>query len=1189
MADLKPHSYGSFSYKALNAGIGKSLTSKSKLNNTIQLDMSFVKLTSTIQLPEYLGEGNIGFTLGLHAIDQDVKFEDIYSGQEGADANCPLIGYTYTPNGMTRRIYARPPSSEVSGLINLFDGRKKLLNTTKNLYIPPPGITSVTIGRNKNGLLAHGQINFTVPTLSQLEILHRTFLVPGVGMILEWGNQFAQAYDSTEYNELGDITTNVDESATVEKKLFPWYNRIELMQMLNRLARRQVGLEEILKNYVYPTHGQYMWMFGRVANFSTTANSDGSFNCIVKIVGPSEDAWAYSVYNTVIPPADNSGKICAQNVHSVASYFSGTTVGALNLQSLLNLVLSNPAHDWHNHVLKFTNGNLKTGDPDKQPDNAGNDTSQTTFAENEDAYFMTWKFFVNAVLNDDIPGGGVKEIFKLAGMDDAQIKAKISLLRRYDGPINGYIDDPYEPFVGMHKYLRSIDLSTMFIVNERAVNESKDLPEYQVKEQRGYGFLPGKDAFFQELDDSTQPKMSDTGAGDFNLSTAQFNNANPSAAGEGDRGFLSAGVWINHKAVVESMMGAETILHGVTTLLNKMSAATCNYWQLVLDASEPVSETGEEKHEYIVIDANYRENSDVAVGDFLDKVYVFNKYARTDEESGQLVGSELTDCTVDLSLPKRLFSQIATLGLYRTEDLKTLGIESATTQQTTSMPILSDPNEALRKMFGITSLSAKDTAGQGPDLTILPDDERARNSLVNSTQCNKGSSQTAGRLGANKSAEVNVGAPDYAQELAIFTNFKFVGVRRRDDLLPPDKTTLADLQKVFNDSAVCQACTTAEPTDPASSSKPTDDAVPPGPVSYTGTDNKTYSVDIVKDSSGNTTASKLLYSAGYRNGQLPSNVRSSIGSGHSLYSEVAVKYNEMKAAAKAAGVDLIINASYRTVSKQVAMLQEYGLYNGMKSSTNPNAYGAARPGTSNHGWGLSVDLNTAASGWLSVNAPTYGFSPLDNDPVHWTYTGPIAPPKPYAPDVTPQPAQPISPPTTTPTVFDPRTNQSRVCTDKEITECNRLKDVINRGTAIEVAESSKKAAFNGLLRKFDNLKAMWRYVEPYPELMMARIARTADMDASNAFGASPGTLSISADMTLPGINGFRVGELFWIERIPAFYKAFGAFQIISIEDTIDIGGWNTKIHARFNYLGKKWKDSVVRKLQGISATGEGGE
>ena len=98
--------------------------------------------------------------------------------------------------------------------------------------------------------------------------------------------------------------------------------------------------------------------------------------------------------------------------------------------------------------------------------------------------------------------------------------------------------------------------------------------------------------------------------------------------------------------------------------------------------------------------------------------------------------------------------------------------------------------------------------------------------------------------------------------------------------------------------------------------------------------------------------------------------------------------------------------------------------------------------------------------------------------------------------------------------------------------------------------------------------------------MSSKIARSADGNRSNAFGASPGTLSISAEIVLPGVNGLRVGELFWIDRIPAFYKAFGAFQVLSIEDMIGVDGWKTKIHSRFNYLGTKWKEATAAILEG---------
>jgi LAS superfamily LD-carboxypeptidase LdcB len=48
------------------------------------------------------------------------------------------------------------------------------------------------------------------------------------------------------------------------------------------------------------------------------------------------------------------------------------------------------------------------------------------------------------------------------------------------------------------------------------------------------------------------------------------------------------------------------------------------------------------------------------------------------------------------------------------------------------------------------------------------------------------------------------------------------------------------------------------------------------------------------------------------------------------------------------------------------------------------------PGTSNHGWGLSVDINVAADAragrWLHANTARYGFfNDVPTEPWHWTY------------------------------------------------------------------------------------------------------------------------------------------------------------------------------------------------------------
>ena len=64
------HNFSSFSYKIINKNIRDILDARSRLDNTVQVAMPFVKATTTIQ-HSYLDNdlSNMGFTLGLHGIN----------------------------------------------------------------------------------------------------------------------------------------------------------------------------------------------------------------------------------------------------------------------------------------------------------------------------------------------------------------------------------------------------------------------------------------------------------------------------------------------------------------------------------------------------------------------------------------------------------------------------------------------------------------------------------------------------------------------------------------------------------------------------------------------------------------------------------------------------------------------------------------------------------------------------------------------------------------------------------------------------------------------------------------------------------------------------------------------------------------------------------------------------------------
>lgn len=103
--------------------------------------------------------------------------------------------------------------------------------------------------------------------------------------------------------------------------------------------------------------------------------------------------------------------------------------------------------------------------------------------------------------------------------------------------------------------------------------------------------------------------------------------------------------------------------------------------------------------------------------------------------------------------------------------------------------------------------------------------------------------------------------------------------------------------------------------------------------------------------------------------------------------------------------------------------------------------------------------------------------------------------------------------------------------------------------------------------------------EMNPDRMRLKMAQNAEISTTNNSShawRAPGKLSITADITIPGTAGFRMGQIFWIDRIVENYKKFGAFQIFGISEHIDISkGWTTTLHSRFNALPRKLLDQKI--------------
>jgi cell wall-associated NlpC family hydrolase len=130
---------------------------------------------------------------------------------------------------------------------------------------------------------------------------------------------------------------------------------------------------------------------------------------------------------------------------------------------------------------------------------------------------------------------------------------------------------------------------------------------------------------------------------------------------------------------------------------------------------------------------------------------------------------------------------------------------------------------------------------------------------------------------------------------------------------------------------------------------------------------------------------------GYPNGLIPPSAMCPLGvGGHQLRCDAAAAYRAMSQAFAAQfGSPICITDSYRTYASQVRLYGEKPAL-------------AAVPGTSNHGWGLAVDLcggiqtyNTPQYAWMVANAGRFGYlhptwaDPGNGreEPWHWEYAG----------------------------------------------------------------------------------------------------------------------------------------------------------------------------------------------------------
>lgn len=140
--------------------------------------------------------------------------------------------------------------------------------------------------------------------------------------------------------------------------------------------------------------------------------------------------------------------------------------------------------------------------------------------------------------------------------------------------------------------------------------------------------------------------------------------------------------------------------------------------------------------------------------------------------------------------------------------------------------------------------------------------------------------------------------------------------------------------------------------------------------------------------------------AGQPNGQLPDDLLAGINSGR-LLASAARAWHAMVADARRVGIMLEASEGYRSLEDQTRIFMERYTLEPLDGRPTKQWYGstywlrhgehtAAVPGTSNHGWGLAVDVRAVDYAgrlmWLVYNAHRFGFSAeLPSEAWHWRY------------------------------------------------------------------------------------------------------------------------------------------------------------------------------------------------------------
>lgn len=633
------------SLKSFHPKIQYELMRRSLSSDMVSTHMPYVRLTSlTLVEPENLQDTNTVAwcpSLGVHGM-KEVAFEDFYSTQSERST----VAYAYAPEGRRIPVVVSKKATESDAV-------------GEPPNIPLPGIVSMKTERTTagpmgvRGGLFRAKIMIHAYSSGQVDALIRYFLRPATRVVLEYGRM------STNRRDL-DVRPYEWESKDV-LDIQEDFRKLVVLGGTNGDAQRR-----FIRKYVYNNYGNYEIFIGYVQTFNlkyvgqeNRYEIELTVNSVQQFEVPTNFSGARTQCPVVSPEAQNGKTV------SIADYFRSET-GKIeyNFDGLITKVLglrevSDPLYKYKEHIVPV----------------AGN--SEQSEALGEKAYFISWEFFINVVLNDD--KDGMMSVFQLS----AENQNTLELLRSsiptpidssivYDTTTNNQTN-LRQHFAGYHRALRSVDPTVMIISN----------PVAQAQRQQEFDALVRliADDLQKNVDSQTRlDAVIGTGGVIGHFQPTDGNLTEPGVAP------LSRGVWLNTNAIKQAFSSTDFVSTALALLLTKMNNASGGYWNLQLLSNDT------EMPGVHVIDmtlsgrANTKEPPPImnSTGELLSEVelqdkdeddpkylYIFNR--KNVRGMNDDAGSESTNISIEFGLPLAVSVQaIAGIGGYASRGVMNL-------------------------------------------------------------------------------------------------------------------------------------------------------------------------------------------------------------------------------------------------------------------------------------------------------------------------------------------------------------------------------------------------------------------------------------------------------------------------------------------------------------------------------------